>query len=220
MTVVMSEKMAKEMEVVRDLNRNDILEHVFPAFCNCKQKYPENTTILLDEYLDMTVKYVVPFRNMKDAYVSVLITSTILNEYKITEQELKTAAYQNIKPDIRPMYEYLKDYGMIDMLHGNDMLIVSNNSHWHGATSIILENVLQDVEEMIGRKTAILPSSVHECIAVPYEDESDLYEYQKMVKEVNDTCVSEEERLTDSVYIIDDGKLELAKQKESMTMTQ
>ena len=73
---------------------------------------------------------------------------------------------------------------------------------------------------MIGRKTAILPSSVHECIAVPYEDESDLYEYQKMVKEVNDTCVSEEERLTDSVYIIDDGKLELAKQKESMTMTQ
>lgn len=65
MTVVMSEKMTKEMEVVRDLKRNDILEHVFPAFCNRKQKYPENTTILPDEYLDMTVKYVVPLRNME-----------------------------------------------------------------------------------------------------------------------------------------------------------
>lgn len=53
-----------------------------------------------------------------------MITSTILKEHKITEQELKTAAYQNIKPDIRPMYEYLKDYGMIDMLHENDILIV------------------------------------------------------------------------------------------------
>ena len=72
---------------------------------------------------------------------------------------------------------------------------------------------------MIGRKTAILPSSVHECIAVPYEDENDLYEYQKMVKEVNDTCVSEEERLTDSVYIIDEGKLKLAKQEGSVNMT-
>ena len=59
----------------------------------------------------------------------------------------------------------------------------------------------------LGNCFAILPSSIHECLCVPFQSESDLLTFATMVKEVNDTSVSLEDKLTDSVYIWNDGKL-------------
>ena len=48
----------------------------------------------------------------------------------------------------------------------------------------------------------ILPSSVHELILVPAYEYIDVYQLYEMVKEVNDTQVAPEERLTDRAYIL------------------
>ena len=48
----------------------------------------------------------------------------------------------------------------------------------------------------------VLPSSVHEMMIAPYDGSLDLDELSAMVKEINETQVAPEDRLTDRAYII------------------
>ena len=48
----------------------------------------------------------------------------------------------------------------------------------------------------------ILPSSIHECLIINAEDEpKDIDELREMVKEVNETVVSDQDILSNNVYI-------------------
>ena len=61
--------------------------------------------------------------------------------------------------------------------------------------------VLSEVAEKFDNDLYILPSSIHECIALPAE--GDVLMVAEMVKVVNSTEVLPEEVLSDSVYKFD-----------------
>ena len=69
-------------------------------------------------------------------------------------------------------------------------------------------NALEELSETIGSDLYILPSSVHECIAVSTElgDPETLAE---MVQEVNGSQVAPEEQLSDHVYHYDANTKEI-----------
>lgn len=73
----------------------------------------------------------------------------------------------------------------------------------------ILAKVLLKIGEELGEKYVILPSSVHECICVPFESEGSLSSFGQMVREINQSQVLPEDRLTDSVYLCNQGVLSL-----------
>ena len=56
----------------------------------------------------------------------------------------------------------------------------------------------------------ILPSSIHEIIAVPASGGFEIAMLYSMVKEVNSTAVSEEDFLSDIVYFYDGNKITVA----------
>lgn len=51
-------------------------------------------------------------------------------------------------------------------------------------------------------KLVCLPSSVHEMIILPYEENGDMEVLNNMVAEINQNEVEPEERLTDRAYIL------------------
>ena len=51
-------------------------------------------------------------------------------------------------------------------------------------------------------KVLILPSSVHEMIVIPYNENMDINDFSETVHEVNSCTVAEEEQLTDRAYIL------------------
>lgn len=55
----------------------------------------------------------------------------------------------------------------------------------------------------------IIPSSIHEVLLVTEENLDNIETYNQMVREVNATQVTKEERLSDHVYVysVDAGKL-------------
>lgn len=85
----------------------------------------------------------------------------------------------------------------------NVMYVVSNEQKMHGATSIINPVLMDQIAEQVGDNYFILPSSLHECLVVPREAGMDYKELEAMVKEVNATQVSVEDRLSDHVYAYD-----------------
>ena len=82
------------------------------------------------------------------------------------------------------------------------MWVVSNNRGIDGAVSMLYENELHELAGKLENDLYILPSSVHEVIAVP-TDLASPEELAEMVAEVNMQEVSLDERLSNQVYHYD-----------------
>lgn len=83
------------------------------------------------------------------------------------------------------------------------MLILSNETKFNGAAAITNKAVLDLACNKLGAEMIyILPSSVHEVLAVAMGDPDEL---RNMVCEVNDTQVAPEERLSYNVYKYERG---------------
>lgn len=82
------------------------------------------------------------------------------------------------------------------------LYVITNQSRWHGAGCAFNRDALADfAKEHHTRRIVLLPSSVHEMLIVPHPEtiEENLSD---MVKEINDSMVEPEERLTDRAYPI------------------
>ena len=89
--------------------------------------------------------------------------------------------------------------------------IVTNKERMFGAINIYNEDCIKQVQEILGTKNFyVLPSSIHEVICVPTEG-IEIDDLLKMVTEVNQTQVREEERLGDFVLYYDGITRQLVK---------
>ena len=82
------------------------------------------------------------------------------------------------------------------------MWVISNNVKINGACSMLYDDVLQDVAKKVGSDLYILPSSVHETIAISV-NMGEPYELAQMVNDINMSQVSLDERLSNQVYHYD-----------------
>ena len=81
------------------------------------------------------------------------------------------------------------------------MYVLTNEQRLYGAANILYPEYLEDIAQRVDSDIYIIPSSVHEVITIPaYMVESVDY-LQAMVMEVNRNEVSEEDYLSDGVYL-------------------
>ena len=94
----------------------------------------------------------------------------------------------------------------------NDMVVISNNNGINGACEMINEDVLNRLESIFHGDFYILPSSIHELIAIKAGADFDSISMREMVTEVNSEVVALTERLSDNAYIysVADKKLAIA----------
>ena len=86
------------------------------------------------------------------------------------------------------------------------MIVVTNERKLQGASAILSSQTLKQVEEIIGGEYYLLPSSIHETIAVPVKDLT-VEELNRMVREINMTEVKPEDVLSDNVFKYNGDKL-------------
>lgn len=85
------------------------------------------------------------------------------------------------------------------------MYVVTNKVHTRGAAGILDRDKLRKLAILYHTKTIIvLPSSIHEMIIIPVEngETTDLKAYEKMVREINECELLEEDILIDRAYIM------------------
>jgi len=153
------------------------------------------------------------------AVYSAMVSSGMADLIGMDEQQLYEAAFANTREifplKIYTMTEILREIfiaegnpgELADMMIGEmepeEMLyIVTNEKRTFGAASILYGDGLQELAESIGTDLYVLPSSVHEVIAVSTSVGS-AEELARMVCEVNMEQVSPEDRLSDQVYLYD-----------------
>ena len=136
-----------------------------------------------------------------------------------TEEQLFKLAAENTKrllpPVIKSMNDVMRDIFMkdgmppeiADMMLGEmppeqQMYVISNNKGINGAVSMLYEDGLHDLAEKLGSDLYIMPSSIHEVIAVS-TDLGNPNELAAMVAEINMDQVALDERLSNQVYHYD-----------------
>ena len=159
---------------------------------------------------------------------STVVHNSLAKQLGMSEDEMFKAAVENTRrifpPRIRNMNEVIKDMFMKDgmpleiaeMMIGEippeqSMYVISNEQGINGAISMLYEDKLHALAEDLETDLYIMPSSVHEVIAVS-SNMGDPNELAQMVAEINMDQVSLEERLSNQVYHYDKDlrKLSLA----------
>lgn len=80
------------------------------------------------------------------------------------------------------------------------MYVLTNTEKSFGASAILFPAILQAVRARLQSDYYVLPSSIHECIIIPSDEQLDPEALHEMVKEINEEHVAPEELLGDSVY--------------------
>jgi len=123
-----------------------------------------------------------------------------VNEETLYKDAMKNAEQASDITSMAEMFPFIdaSDAGM------PPMYIVSNESRLNGAVSILLPSVHEKLREIIGEDYMIIPSSIHECIAIPALDTNDV---TSMIGMVNSEQLLPEEVLSDHPYVFDQNGL-------------
>ena len=168
---------------------------------------------------DLSLIYKVVVGTGADGIGSITIRNEHMEQWGVTVDEIHEMAMKNTKEilpvTVQTMTEVMREMfgsdGMpeemaemmfSDMPLNQQMFIISNKSKVNGAASMFYEDTLSELADKIGTSLYILPSSVHEVIAVS-TDMGTPESLAGMVREVNGGQVAPEEQLSDHVYKFD-----------------
>lgn len=183
------------------------------------------------KYLDLAITFHCLVRDDEEGIGTIRITREHMELWKADLEEVYQLAVHNTKrifpATIRSMEEVIM--GMItpeinieteeysnELLYQvigkptehkqNMMYILSNHKGINGATCMLYENTLREFAEKVKSDFYILPSSIHELILIPMDNKINAEELTRMVQEVNQTQVEEEEVLSNHVYYYSKAK--------------
>lgn len=161
-------------------------------------------------YLDLAVVFYYRVEQGHFPGGSVLIHNNNLVTWGITKSQLmKDAAFNTSR---KLPYSFVGMESLIAELSGEKLMdfpteelmyVLTNEEKYYGAAVLLYPHVLSHIGTLLKRNFFVLPSSVHECILVPDLGHYTRFELMKMVREVNQNQVEEEEILSYQVYYYD-----------------
>ena len=211
----------KKFEIDNILNFENVHDKIMPRLVSS-----ENNDTFLEEtphrIMDgLAVVYYLPVSEFdeKGGSASIRIHNGIMKQWGVTEEELYAASVANLMTNVEAKFQSMREILLESYFdRGEDidehwaaqylppedvgMYVLTNREKFFGAAMLLNRNVMDEVVERIG-EFYILPSSVHETIFVKKDVAPPLEYLVEMVKEVNLTEVSEEEKLSDHVFLYD-----------------
>lgn len=213
-------------EMVRERQPGDVMdakmEHFKENVIMCLINTEQNGELLEDvpnrQFHDLSVVYRWVVEETPDAVGSVIVSNKLAKMAGMTEEELFRCASKNtreknpvkitsiqeimfnelsVPPEMRDMFGQ-------EPTPADNMWIIGNEKGINGAASMLYEENLHQLAEKLGDDLLILPSSIHEVIAIPAEmAEGGLGRLTEMVQEINMGSLELKERLSNSVYHYD-----------------
>lgn len=211
-----------DLETILDFN--NCKDRILPRLYGSEMNREVCNNRVYTKIEDFVVMYIVDMGVVSDGTMSIPIDSKIIEAWGISIAELHQIAIENQhsrhKGTLKTMFEVMKDLLYPEMLNdmdgdeemadamfgqmfstpGGEMYIISNESNFNGSSMILDSEFMNKVAEKIGGEFYILPSSIHEVIAVPKSEVLDTEYLATMVYEINRSQVAESDRLSDHVY--------------------
>lgn len=174
-------------------------------------------------YLDLAIVFYLFLEHNETGQMTALIHHNHASAWKVSERDLLHLAMDNtplcFPSKIRSMTELLKDIARQNLDNAPDenildclfaehdqtspLYILTNESGIYGAVCMLYRNVLKNFANLLNRDLIIIPSSVHEVLLTPLEEEISYEDLNSMVININQTEVPPEDQLSNHVYRYD-----------------
>ena len=205
------------------LDTSKLKDKVFFSLINAEQNRELLNTVPHREFEDLAIVYRWNIGSDSMGTYTNLVNNDLAEKEGLTENDLYNAASKNTKElfpvSIKNMNEVIgemifgesgideemqKEFSevMQETPDENCMYVITNESKLFGAASMLYEEPIHELAERVGSDLYILPSSVHEVIAVS-ADFGSPEELAEMVYEVNMEQVDINDRLSNQVYQYD-----------------
>lgn len=194
----------------------DSFEEVCDKICMRLVNYEYNKEFLMNgvphmRVEDLAVYYNIHLHTGKTGMASVVIREEMMSVWGVSLKEIDDKARENTLRILQPRL-----CSLTDMISGECENLLETNigdgekellytlapeSGKYGAAVILFPELMEKVEEIVGERYYILPSSLHEVIVVDKES-TDPVMLGRMVREINEKYVDKEEWLSHHVYEI------------------
>ena len=172
------------------------------------------------EYFDLSIIFRCTLETDQYNSATILIHNIHMKLWDVTPEQLYQEAGENTKRiegyEIKSIAEvlceiaekenpeaYEHDECIKQFSDSVPMYVISNKKRIEGAACMLYPDLIKEFSDKVDSSFYIIPSSVHELLLVLTENDNGIEEIKNMIKEINDTQVKPEERLSYSVYYYD-----------------
>ena len=201
---------------VNDLTKKEyILNHVEYQLVNAERNAEKLKCVPSKKIADLVALYKVVTNEYSERIACFVLQNEVMNLAGITLEELDEAAAHNTKKNgfiIKTMQEVMAEItGIEEMEDESNIFVLTNKRKINGANILLFKEKIAEVAEKAEDDLFILPSSIHELLAIP-AGQADIDMLRQMVREVNDTEVAPDEILSYEVYLYDrdTGEIKIA----------
>lgn len=222
-----AERLKKNFNVDDFLNFDKIKENIYYRLVNYNTNKKLLETVPYKRVLDLAKIYYAVVESPELGTGSIVINNEHLKYWGVDDNEVDRVASINTGIKSKPvicnirelivdqmmnMFEQLKEEGEIpedanipdlDQIGEYPMYVVTNDIKYYGAATLVDTDVLNVIADSVEDDLIIFPSSVHEFIFIKAElgKEVGYATLKNMVENANREAVSEEDFLSDSVYL-------------------
>ena len=171
------------------------------------------------EFEDLSIVYQLNTVLKDNSKGCIVVTLDMMEKLGFDEEGIYQFAME--KAPINSPYSIKPVHAVIEELLEEEvprcpLMILTSDEADYGASVVMYPNILEQCAVAMNGDFYVIPSSVHECLLYPDNNQVSLEQLKFLVKEVNDTQLSPEELLSYSVYHYDhEGKIfELAEKYE------
>lgn len=206
--------------VLRLKDWDNVSDKVFPILVSTEANKDILDDYVHKDFLDLSILYVIRVITKGESNVgNIKIKRDMFEYYGISEDQLYDQAVKNLSKEgyqIRDVMNVIadilesgdeldSDYVKNKEFETGRMYVFSNKCGLYGAAGILNPEFL----DAVGRSFYIIPSSVHETIWVPEDEDYDQSALDEMVQAVNESELSTEDVLSSHSYYFDYEKKEI-----------
>lgn len=168
--------------------------------------YIENVTenVITSLFAEDVYSYLrIKVTELNNINASIVVTEELFKRWEVSKAEAFKVAYNNVRDDVQidNIGNVLNQIADINIEDNFGMFVISNSKRMYGGAYLFDTQVLSNVAEIMGCESIyLLPSSIHEIIALPYSDALKISKLKDMVETINSTELSDNEILSDHVY--------------------
>lgn len=183
-----------------------VKEHVIPVLVNTEKNQKSLESVVSREIFDLSLIYKIEVsQDNDDERYSIAVTKALASTLNLSEKDLWESAWANVELSDTPICEVLRKMGVANLESEiTPMRVLSTEGGCSGAIAMLVDSVLQGVSLEYGTDLFIIPSSIHEVLAIPCGDpDAEVSEIRRMIHEVNDGVISPEDVLSYNAYWYD-----------------
>ncbi len=203
---------AQGIDISGFLNWEAVKGSIYAKLVNAEKNREQLEKVPHRMFMDLAVAYYVVARERGCEIGTAPVCNRHMEQWGQDEETLYRTAMRNMRADGGAEFASIEtvikrmlpdtdfSFGEGKMQREAAMYILTNRRKCYGASEILDKDTLRTIAGQVGDGFIVLPCSVHETIVLPQKDETGYRMLADMVREVNNSEVIEEERLSYHVY--------------------